>query len=108
MGQEAHRVEHAGAHPPQAGHYGDGMSLGTSLGPALIEVCGGRLSHIEWFRSTWQHGGAATGFAHWRGEDGRQIEVLVKLPVGPVEHRWTASLSEGSDGNGRLLPTPRV
>jgi hypothetical protein len=104
MAQEAHGLAHAASQSPHSGHQ-DGMSLGTSLGPALTDACCGRLSHIEWFRSTWQHGGAATGFALWRGDDGRPTEVLVKLPVGPVEHRWTIALSEGPDG---AAATPRI
>src|SRR5262249_39101469 len=93
-----------------------GLSLGVSLGPALIEHCEGRLSHIEWFRSTWQHGGSATGFAHWHEDDGRQTDVLVKLPVGPVEYRWTTQLSDAApslNGFAKIpgadhMPTPRV
>jgi aminoglycoside phosphotransferase (APT) family kinase protein len=91
-------------------------ALGASLGPALIQHCHGRLSTIEWFRSTWQHGGAATGFARWRRDDGAEIEVLVKVPVGPVEYRWTTQLSDAAESlNGFAkipgashLPTPRV
>lgn len=75
-----------------------------SLGPALVEHCGGRLGPIEWFRSTWQHGGAATGFAKWRDDDGIDTDVLVKLPIGPTEHRWTSRLSSAEPG----APTPRV
>ncbi len=93
-----------------------GLSLGTSLGPALIEQCGGRLSPIEWFRSTWQHGGSATGFSRWREDNGTQTEVLVKVPVGPIEYRWTTRLSDAAaslNGFARMpgadhLPTPRV
>lgn len=71
----------------------DGHGLAVSLGPALVHQCRGRLTNPEWFRSTWQHGGAATGFAHWNNDDGTQTDVLVKLPVGPVEFRWTTQLS---------------
>ena len=86
------------------------------MGPALIQHCDGRLSPIEWFRSTWQHGGSATGFARWREDDGSETEVLVKLPVGPVEYRWTTQLSDAAESlNGFAkipgashMPTPRV
>lgn len=87
---------HNGAHQ-------DGYGIAGSLGPALIEHCAGKLSPIEWFRSTWQHGGAATGFAKWN-EGGASIDVMVKMPVGPVEHRWTSLLSTADSG----APTPRV
>jgi hypothetical protein len=94
----------------------DGLSLGVGLGPALIEQLGGRLSAIEWFRSTWQHGGAATGFARWMRDDGGEEEVMVKLPVGPVEFRWTTQLSDAADYLNGLtgkpdadhFPAPRV
>lgn len=88
----------------------DAGALGSSLGPVLIEQCGGRLSEIEWFRSTWQRGGAATGFAHWRAEDGKQLPAVVKFPVTPVEHRWTTQLGDarGSVDEARSLPTARV
>lgn len=107
-------VHSASRHPAIAN--GDGHALGVSLGPVLIEHCQGRLSHLEWFRSTWQHGGAATGFGRWRLDDGNEIDVMVKLPVGPVEHRWTTQLSAAAaapvNGSARLgewaLPTPRV
>jgi len=79
-------------------------AFATSLGPALIEHCGGRLSNLEWFRSTWQHGGAATGFARWKHDDGSVSDVLVKLPIGPVEFRWTSQLSNHDETS----PTPRV
>jgi aminoglycoside phosphotransferase (APT) family kinase protein len=82
----------------------EGHVFATSLGPALIEHCNGRLSPIEWFRSTWQHGGAATGFARWTNDDGSATDVFVKLPVGPVEFRWTSQLS----AHDAATPTPRV
>ncbi len=94
---------------PRIGSGGDAHSLAASLAPALLAECGGRLSPIEWFRSTWQRGGSATGFARWTGADGTHAQVLVKLPVGPVEHRWTTRLGReawGSDAH--LPPTPRV
>ena len=68
------------------------QSLGESLGPALQKHCDGRLGPIEWFRVSWQHGGAATGFSTWRTDCGKSIGVLLKLPVGPSELRWTAAL----------------
>lgn len=90
-----HLASGAGVPPP----------LGATLAPALIEECRGRLSHIEWFRALWQRSGAATGFAHWRDENGSEIEVLVKVPVGPTEARWTTRLS---DLNGQFTPPPGV
>jgi len=83
----------------------DGRSLGETLGPAIIHHCQGRLRDLAWFRSSWQRGGAATGFAQWIGDDGRPRGVMVKLPVGPVEYRWTTQLAAASGTPG---PTPRV
>ena len=84
-------------------------SLGAALGPALIQECGGRLSDLAWFRSTWQRGGAATGFALWREGDGGEIPVVVKFPVGPGEHRWTCALGKVDRWEpDSALATPRV
>lgn len=89
-------------HPP------DPHSLGQALAPQLAEACGGRLGPISWFRSVWQHGGAATGFAEWRDDSGRPMPVMVKLPVGSVEYRWTTSLGRPEQGGDSECPTPRV
>lgn len=84
-------------------------SLAAMLCPVLREVCGGRLSPVQWFKSAWQAGGAATGTARYRLRNGREIDVVVKLPVGPREHAWTVGVggcpddAEAHDG-----PTPRV
>lgn len=82
--------------------HGDVASLARQLAPALVEACGGRLTDLRWFRSDWQRGGAATAYARWQGEEGPR-DVLVKLPVGPVEHRATLALSAAPEA-----PTPRV
>ncbi len=84
----------------------DGHQLGVSLGPVLCHACKDRLGHIEWFRCAWQHGGAATGFATW-SEGGVETPVMVKLPVGSREHRWTTAMAELYAGGGSG-PTPRV
>lgn len=92
---------------PANGHHFDGRSLGESLGPALIEQCAGRLRDLSWFRSSWQRGGAATGFATWSDDSGMETPVLVKLPVGPVEYRWTTQLARPARVED-WRPTPRV
>jgi hypothetical protein len=91
--------------------HGDPHALAASLAPVLMRECEGRLGPIEWFHSTWQRGGAGTGFARWQGHDGREIDALVKLPVGPTEYRWTTQLSAplpGENGDWTHLPTPKV
>jgi len=79
-----------------------GHDLGRQLEPALKEVCEGRLSDIRWFRTDWQRGGAATAYAKF-GENGATRDVVIKIPVGPMEHRVVSTLA-GRDGS----PTPRI
>lgn len=89
----------------------DTDSLASSLGPLITQTCDPRLGPIEWFRSTWQRGGAATGRAIWTRADGEEIPAIVKLPVGPVEHRWTTTLGNVADDawfEADRLSTPRV
>lgn len=79
----------------------------------LREHSGGRLGPIEWFQSAWQTSGAATGFSTWTFQDGSTVGTLVKIPVGPVEHKWTVGLGATEPaawGSERALglPTPRV
>jgi len=75
-----------------AGDAGGASSLAAALEPVLRDVCQGRLSEVRWFRSSWQAGGAATGFATFQVEGAEPAEVVVKLPVGPAEFRWTVAL----------------
>ncbi len=91
----------------------DAQNLGVSLAPALRDVCEGRLGEINWFRATWQHGGAATGFATWNRPDGRTADVVVKLPIKFDEWFWTVGLGgveddEAESPRSLALPTPRV
>jgi Phosphotransferase enzyme family len=100
-------------HPASAGSpFVPDESLGSGLGPQLVAQSRGRLSNLAWFRSTWQHGGASTGLGTWT-EGGRSIEVFVKFPVSPLEHRWTTRLGltplgEWDEPRATNLPTPRV
>lgn len=92
---------------------GDSLSLGSALGPVLREVCRERLGPIDWFRSTWQRSGAATGFSTWKGPEGVERRVVVKLPVSPKEYSWTLRLgavdAEAWDADEALeRSTPRV
>lgn len=106
-------------HPRHDGHiaspngHTDYSSLAMALEPALIAACDGDLSGIEWFKSSWQAGGAATAKAHFALTDGRVADVIVKLPVGPAEYRWTTRMEgldapEGPHCEIELGPTPRV
>lgn len=92
-------------------------SLAATLEPRLMEACAGRLSRIEWFKSDWQAGGASTGRATFVDGAGAHVPAVVKLPVGPSEHRWTVALGGGApdrhgpadDGATALCAcTPRV
>lgn len=74
------------------GDVGDVSALASALAPVLQQQCGGRLGEISWFRASWQSGGAATGYSTFRDNDGTERDVVVKLPVGPAEFRWTTIL----------------
>lgn len=80
--------------PRAAGNGGEAgaESLAAALEPLLRSACEDRLSAVQWFRSSWQAGGAATGFATFRVDDAEPVPVVVKLPVGPAEYRWTVAL----------------
>jgi len=91
----------------------DAQRLGVALGPTVRDLCNGRLGEINWFRATWQHGGAATGFSTWTHQDGQTTDVVVKLPIKFDEWFWTVRLGgvevEQFDGDeASALPTPRV
>ena len=91
----------------------DPAALARTLEPALRASCGDRLvGEIEWFQATWQRGGAATGNARWADDQG-ELPVVIKLPVGGAELRWTRLLGDhGSDRDVGVdevpHPTPRV
>lgn len=87
--------------------------LGAALGPTLRRICDGRLGEIEWFRSTWQQGGAATGWSTWTSDGHEPLRVMVKIPVGPTEYSWTmrlggVAIDEWESPRARSLPSPRV
>lgn len=90
----------------------DPQTLGESLGPVLIAQCQGRLGAIDWFRTSHQHSSSATGFSVWREGDGSPQPVIVKLPVGPAEHRWTSTMGthekHWGDPESAALPSVRV
>lgn len=75
--------------------------FGASLAPVLLELCEGRLTDLNWFRTDWQRGGALTGYADWRDEQGNHHQAVVKFPVPPTERRWLVQLSSDD-------VTPRV
>lgn len=92
---------------------GDGHGLAGALVPTLRRITEGRLGPVEWFHSTHQRGGAATGFSTWTWDSQPPIPVLVKLPVGPAEHRWTTALGACEPAMWQTRaswhsPTPRV
>ena len=88
-------------------------TLAQSLAPVLRDQCAGHLGPISWFKATWQHGGASTGFADWTCHDGTTIECVVKLPVGYAEYQWTKRLGltatdQWNSSSAAAIPTPRV
>lgn len=95
----------------------DGQALASTLDPQLHKACHGRLGKISWFRATWQHGGAGTGFSTWSLPDPtcghREIPCVVKMPIGYSEYFWTKRLGlvhphEWDEPRSQALPTPRV
>jgi hypothetical protein len=88
-----------------AGESGDSHSLAVHLEPVMREACGGRLGPVEWFHAAWQHGGAATGFAVWRDDaDSTAVaRVMVKIPVGPTELKWSLALGKTGGVVPRLV-----
>jgi len=74
--------EHVATHP-----------FGATLGPVLVEICGGRLTDLRWFRTDWQRGGALTGYCTWTDDAGTPRDAVVKMPVNPAERRWLVQLS---------------
>jgi len=95
----------------------DGQALASTLDPQLHKACHGRLGKISWFRATWQHGGAGTGFSTWSLPDRscghREIPCVVKMPIGYSEYFWTKRLGlvhpdEWDEPRSLALPTPRV
>jgi len=91
----------------------DSHGLASMLGGDVIDECRGRLGDISWFKTTWQHSGAGTGFATWTTKKGVEIECVVKLPVGYREYHWTKRLGlvhedDWERSAALSLPTPRV
>lgn len=78
-----------------------------ALMPALKDACEGRLSEISFFRSEWQRGGGSTAFAQYITPEGKSIPVVIKLPVGYTEYRWTTALSRLQEQEPSPV-TPRV
>lgn len=77
---------------PSCQNQGMDADLAVELAPMLRESCEGKLGEIQWFRSPWQRGGAATGYSTWT-HSGKTTDVVVKLPVGYTEFFWTTKLS---------------
>jgi len=93
----------------------EGQALASTLEPVLRDACRGHLSPVRWFKATWQHGGAGTGYAEWTTAlgGGRTIECVVKFPVGYAEYAWTKHLGlthehDWDTPDALNLPTPRV
>lgn len=72
-------------------------SLASSLEPVLTKQTQNQISDIHWFRTDWQRGGAATGFATWNDTNGESSEVVIKFPVVERELRWTRCMQD-ADG----------
>ena len=89
------------------------QGLASTLGGDVIEQCRGQLGEISWFKTTWQHSGAGTGFATWTTKKGVEIECVVKVPIGYREYYWTKRLGlvhedDWERSSSLSLATPRV
>ncbi|MDZ4831865.1 MAG: aminoglycoside phosphotransferase family protein [Phycisphaerae bacterium] len=80
------------------GSSGAPHALASALGHELLRAAEGRVSDVHWFRTDWQRGGAATATARYRGDDGVEHPIVVKVPVNPRELRWMRRL--GAEANG--------
>lgn len=92
---------------------GSGGDLASSLEPHVRRATGGRLGPIEWFRSAWQRSGASTGYSTYQVDDDTLLKVLVKVPVGPREYRWSLRLGRAdepvwNDRDADRCPVPRM
>ncbi len=90
------------ANPIPTDHHDD-KPFGAALEPILRQACDHRLGPVTWFRSSWQRGGAATGYATFRDENDREQPVVVKLPVPPIERYFLAHLQHMPDVAPRLF-----
>ncbi len=84
-------------------HSGDASPFGAALEPNLRHACDDRLGRITWFRSSWQRGGAATGYATFHDDDDREMPVVVKVPVPPIERDCLVHLQRSNDVAPRLF-----
>ncbi len=70
------------------------IPFGANLELPLINALNGKLSEIQWFRTDWQRGGAATGYAQFTDDQQKTHQVVVKLPVPPIELLWLNRLQK--------------
>ncbi len=82
--------------------------FGKMLEPVLRSVCEGRLSEVSWFRTDWQRGGAATGYATYKDDDGNEQQAVVKLPIPPCELQWMRTLQDADDVVPRLYASGQM
>lgn len=85
-----------------AGHTDE--QFGSALLPALIRACDDRLSQVNWFRTSWQRGGALTGYGQYRNDSGQDEPVVVKMPVPPQERQWLDHLQPHRHEAGEVVP----
>ncbi len=77
--------------------------LGAELARALVRSTDERLGEIHWFRTDWQRGGAATGYAVFDDASG-PADVVVKVPVPPRELLWLRRLQPGGHEADEVAP----
>ncbi len=88
-GQNSPSTDGPASHPPE-----DAAGFGVHLEPVLRETVGPALGPVRWFRTSWQRGGALTGYAAFRNGDGRDHPVCIKMPITPKERFWLEQLQQ--------------
>ncbi len=69
-------------------------SLARSLEPVLLKQTNNQIKDIQWFKTDWQRGGAATGYAVWLDKDEQEHPVVLKIPIVRKELRWTKRMQD--------------
>ncbi len=79
--------------PKLAAATSSGHDFGPTFEHLLRDACNGKLSEISWFRTDWQRGGAATGYATIHHDNTTPPrDVVVKFPLGPAEYKILTDL----------------
>jgi aminoglycoside phosphotransferase (APT) family kinase protein len=76
--------------------------FGPNLETLLHNATHNRLAPLQWFRTDWQRGGAATAYTTIDPDSANPRQAVAKFPLGPREHQLLSTLADTD------APTPRV